>query len=134
MHVHKVSYQLKLMKMRAKLAHLNNSAVPFLSCAGANLCWHYSTFKSNRRMKFWSKDIEEDYRSNGYPSKTIHIVILLTSGVATSKGEGDGSGPFRATAKLHLFLKIWEGGKYFEAGKKVFLGGGERLLRFWEKS
>ena len=29
--------------MRAKLANLNDCAVPFLSRAGANLCWYYYT-------------------------------------------------------------------------------------------
>ena len=38
-----LSYQLKLIKMRAKSATLNDSAVPFLSRAAANLCWYYST-------------------------------------------------------------------------------------------
>ena len=38
---HMISYQLKLIEMRAELANLNNCAVPFLSRAAANLCWHY---------------------------------------------------------------------------------------------
>ena len=38
-----LSYQLKLIKMCAKLANLNHCAVPFLSRAGANLCWYYYT-------------------------------------------------------------------------------------------
>ena len=29
--------------MRAKLANLNHSAVPFLSRAAVNLCWYYYT-------------------------------------------------------------------------------------------
>ena len=29
--------------MRAKLADLNDGAVPFLSCAAFNLCWYYYT-------------------------------------------------------------------------------------------
>ena len=36
-------YQLKLINMRAKLANLNDCAVPFLSRAAANLCWYYYT-------------------------------------------------------------------------------------------
>ena len=36
-------YQLKLIKMHAKLGTLNHRAVPFLSRAGANLCWYYYT-------------------------------------------------------------------------------------------
>ena len=38
-----VSYQLKLIKMRARLANLNNCAVHFLSRAATNLCWYYIT-------------------------------------------------------------------------------------------
>ena len=38
-----ISYQLKLIKMRAELAGLNQCAVPFLSCAATNLCWYYYT-------------------------------------------------------------------------------------------
>ena len=36
-----ISYQLKLEKVRAKLANLNHCAVPFLSRAAANLCLCY---------------------------------------------------------------------------------------------
>ena len=36
-----LSYEVKLIKMRAKLANLNHCAVPFLRCAAANLCWYY---------------------------------------------------------------------------------------------
>ena len=39
-----ISYQLKLRKMRAKLANVNDCAVPFLSRAVAILCWYYYTF------------------------------------------------------------------------------------------
>ena len=35
-----LSYQLKLIKMRAKSANLNHCAVPFLSHAAVNLCWY----------------------------------------------------------------------------------------------
>ena len=38
-----ILYQLKLMKMRAKLANLNDCAVPFLSRAAVNLCWYNYT-------------------------------------------------------------------------------------------
>ena len=34
------SYHLKLIKMRAKLANLNDCAVSFLSRAAVNLCWY----------------------------------------------------------------------------------------------
>ena len=37
------SCQLKLIKMRAELANLNNCAVPFLSRAAVNLSWYHST-------------------------------------------------------------------------------------------
>ena len=40
-----ISYQLKLIKMRAKLANLNLCAVPFLSRAAANL-YDYTTIDS----------------------------------------------------------------------------------------
>ena len=40
---HVLSYQLKLIRMRVKLAILNHCAVPFLSRAAANLCWYYYT-------------------------------------------------------------------------------------------
>ena len=36
-----LSYQLKSIKMRAKLANLNDCVAPFLSRATANLCWYY---------------------------------------------------------------------------------------------
>ena len=36
-----LSYQFKLIKMHAKLANLDHSAVPFLSRASVNLCWYY---------------------------------------------------------------------------------------------
>ena len=36
-----ISYQLKLIKMRAELTNLNNCAVPILSRAAVNLCWYY---------------------------------------------------------------------------------------------
>ena len=36
-----LSYQLKLIKMRAKLASVNHCAVPFLSRAVVNLCRYY---------------------------------------------------------------------------------------------
>ena len=36
-----LSYQIKLIKMRAKLANLNDCAVAFLNRAVANLCWYY---------------------------------------------------------------------------------------------
>ena len=36
-----LSYQLKLIKMRAELANLNVCAVPFLSRAAVNFCWYY---------------------------------------------------------------------------------------------
>ena len=39
-----VSYQLKLIKMRAKFANTNDCAVPFLSRAATNLCWYYISF------------------------------------------------------------------------------------------
>ena len=35
-----LSYQLKLIKMSAKLANLNHCAVSFLSRADSNLCWY----------------------------------------------------------------------------------------------
>ena len=35
-----ISYQLKLVKMRAKLANRNDCAAPFLSRATADLCWY----------------------------------------------------------------------------------------------
>ena len=38
-----ISYQLKLIKMHAKLANLNECAVPFLSRAAVNLCWYHCT-------------------------------------------------------------------------------------------
>ena len=42
-----ISYQLKLIKMRAILADLNDCAVPFLSRAAANMYWyHYKLFLS----------------------------------------------------------------------------------------
>ena len=49
---HIISYQLKLIKVRAELANLNNCAVPFLSRAAVNLCWYnyiqsISKFKTN---------------------------------------------------------------------------------------
>ena len=42
-----LSYQLKLIKMHAKLANLNHYAVPFLSRAGVNLCWYYYIYIYN---------------------------------------------------------------------------------------
>ena len=39
-----LSYQLKLIKMRAKLANLNHYAVLFLNRAAVNLTRYYSTF------------------------------------------------------------------------------------------
>ena len=46
-----VSYQLKLIKMHAKLANLNDCAVPFLSRATTNLCWYYYTHTiSDKRL------------------------------------------------------------------------------------
>ena len=38
-----LSYQLKLIKMRAEFASLNPCAVPFLSRAGVNLSWYDCT-------------------------------------------------------------------------------------------
>ena len=35
-----LSYELELIKMRAKLTNLNYCAVPFLSRAAVNLCWY----------------------------------------------------------------------------------------------
>ena len=40
--VHEMSYQLKLMKMRAGLANINHCAVPFLRRAAVNLSWYDS--------------------------------------------------------------------------------------------
>ena len=42
--VNVISYQHKLIKMRAKLANINHCAVPLLSRAAVNLCWYYYTF------------------------------------------------------------------------------------------
>ena len=36
-----ISYELKLIKMCAELASLNDCAVTFLSRAAVNLCWNY---------------------------------------------------------------------------------------------
>ena len=43
-----LSYQLKLIKMRADLAVLNNCAVPFLSRAAVNMCCYYILMKQKR--------------------------------------------------------------------------------------
>ena len=42
------SYQLKLIKLRGKLANLNHCAVPFLSRAAVNLYWYDYTFLTKR--------------------------------------------------------------------------------------
>ena len=47
-----ISYQLKLIKLRAKLANLNHCAVPFLSRAIANLCWYSYTVYSRAHKLF----------------------------------------------------------------------------------
>ena len=39
-------------------------------------------------------------------------------GVTEVRGSGVVRGAMGAAAKLHLHLKIWVGGKYFEAGKR----------------
>ena len=39
-----ISYQLKLIKVRAELPNLNNCAVLFLSLAAVNLSWYDSTY------------------------------------------------------------------------------------------
>ena len=39
-----LSYQLKLIKMRANLGNLSDCAVPLLSRAATNLCWYYYTW------------------------------------------------------------------------------------------
>ena len=39
-----LSYQLKLIRMRAKLAYLNYCAVPFLSRVVVNLCWYHHKY------------------------------------------------------------------------------------------
>ena len=42
-----ISYQLKLIKMRAELANINDCAVPFLSRAAVNFCWYdYTTTRA----------------------------------------------------------------------------------------
>ena len=41
--MHVISDQLKMIKMRAKLANLNNCAVLSLSRAATSLCWYYYT-------------------------------------------------------------------------------------------
>ena len=41
-----ISYQLKLIKMRAELANRNPCAVPFLHHAAFNLWWYYLTLLS----------------------------------------------------------------------------------------
>ena len=41
---HILSYQLKLKKMRTKLASPNRCAVPFLSRAAVNLSWYDSIY------------------------------------------------------------------------------------------
>ena len=41
-----ISYQLKLVKMRAELANLNHCVVHFLSRAAVNLCWYYYNNKT----------------------------------------------------------------------------------------
>ena len=43
--MHVISYQLKLIKMRAELANLNHCAVQFLSRAAVNLCWYYCAYR-----------------------------------------------------------------------------------------
>ena len=48
-------------------------------------------------------------------------MVIINSGVA---GRGDEGGPPRA-AKLELYLKIWGGKRYFEAGEEIFVGGGD---------
>ena len=48
-----ILYQLKLTKMFAELAYINDCAVPFLSCAGVNLCWYYHTYHKNNCQKIW---------------------------------------------------------------------------------
>ena len=40
--VYVLSYLLKLIKMRAKLANLNHCAVSLLSRAAVNLCWYFN--------------------------------------------------------------------------------------------
>ena len=45
-----LSYQLKLIKMRANLASLKYCAVPFLRRAGANLCWYYYIYITSVNM------------------------------------------------------------------------------------
>ena len=47
-----VSYQLKLIKMHARLYNLNNCAVPFLSRAAANFCWYYISHNIRCRIKY----------------------------------------------------------------------------------
>ena len=43
-----LSYQLKLIKMHAKLSSLNHCAEPFLSRAAVNLCWYWYTMHMGR--------------------------------------------------------------------------------------
>ena len=38
-----LSYQRRLIKMRAKTDNINHCAVPLLSRAAVNLCWYYSS-------------------------------------------------------------------------------------------
>ena len=60
------------------------------------------------------------YRRCTFLSKKSMKFIVIRRGLA--RGGGDGGRPPRA-AKFELYLKIWEGEKYFEAGEKVFMGG-----------
>ena len=40
-YIYIISYQLKLIKMRAELANLNYCTEPFLRRAAVNFCWYY---------------------------------------------------------------------------------------------
>ena len=50
-----ISYQPKLIKMRAELASLNPCAVPFLSHAVVNLSWYDITYNTHMDMGIFQK-------------------------------------------------------------------------------
>ena len=49
-YIYTSSYQLKLIKMRDKLATRNHCAAPFLSRVAVNLCWYYYSNNSACRI------------------------------------------------------------------------------------
>ena len=81
--------------MRAKLARLNDCAVPFLSRATANLCWYYYTYLSG--------EVEE---SQCFPHSDYTNRYLGHFNCQTDIKESNFFGPNQVRQKFAVFLKI----------------------------